>query len=374
MKIVQIVTQMEAAGAQRVAYLLHEGLRRRGHETELWFLYLKRPAYSGKSGVRVLSNRRPSLLGYFLLAIKLFGWIRTYKPDVLITHTHYANVLSQLLGAVAGVRQRVSVQHNILATYPTFARYADWLLGTVGIYTKQVAVSHSVTDSMSAYPKRYKKNVQTIYNGIELIENSCPSGQPLLNLPADYPRILHVGRLSREKNHEVLLKSLQQIPGAYLVLVGNGELRGTLTRQVHALGLADRVRFMGEITPEQVRAVMNRCDLFIFPSLYEAMPMALIEAMAAGMPIVASDIPAHREVLQGTGILLSPTPQELSRAANRLLSDTSYAEEMGRKAAERAKTFSVDAMVDGYERLMISGMGACLPKGQGVPRCETEMI
>ena len=68
MKIVQIVTQMEAGGAQRIAYLLHDALGRRGHDTELWFLYLKRPAYSGKPGVRVLANRRPSLLGYFLLA------------------------------------------------------------------------------------------------------------------------------------------------------------------------------------------------------------------------------------------------------------------------------------------------------------------
>jgi glycosyltransferase involved in cell wall biosynthesis len=374
MKVVQIVTQMEAAGAQRVAYLLHEGLRSRGHDTELWFLYLKRPTYSGKPGVRVLSNRRPSLWGYFLLAIRLFVWLRHHKPEVIFTHGHYANVLGQLLGAVAGISRRVAVQHCIPTGYPAFPRFADWLFGTVGIYTTQVAVSHSVVESMSAYPESYKRNIHMIYNGVELAQNGSSSSQQLADLPVGRPRILHVGRLSREKNHEALLKSLHQIPGASLVLVGDGELRDTLEQHVQAMGLADRVCFLGEITPEEVRGVMSACDLFMFPSVFEALGLALIEAMAAGMPIVASDIPACREVLQNTGVLVSPTPQELSRAANRLLSDTSYAKEMGRKAAERAKTFSVDAMVDGYERLMISAMGACLPKGQGVPRCETEMI
>jgi glycosyltransferase involved in cell wall biosynthesis len=352
MKVVQIVTQMEAAGAQRVAYLLHEGLRSRGHDAELWFLYFKRPAYFGKPGVRVLSNRRPSLLGYFLFAIKLLGWIRNHKPEVIITHTHYANVLGLLVGAAAGIRRRVAVQHNPLATYPTFARYADWLLGTVGIYTKQIAVSHSVADSMSAYPECYKRSVCTIYNGSALDQNGCLSSQLMAKLPAGRPRILHVGRLARQKNHEALLKSLQQMPGAHLVLVGDGELRGTLEQQVQALGLAGRVCFLGEIAPEEVRAVMNVCDLFMFPSLYEALGMALIEAMAAGMPIVASDIPAHREVLHDSGILVPPDPKELSRAARELLADISRARELGKKAAERTRMFSVEEMVDSYERLI----------------------
>jgi glycosyltransferase involved in cell wall biosynthesis len=354
MKVVQIVTQMEAAGAQRVAYLLHEGLRSRGHDTEIWFLYLKSSAYSGKPGVRVLSNRRPSLWGYFLLAIRLFAWFRRHKPDVIFTHGHYANVLGQLMGAVAGVRRRVAVQHCIPTNYPAFPRFADWLFGTVGIYTTQIAVSNTVVESMSAYPESYKRKIHMIYNGIALAQNGCSSSQQLADLPVGRPRILHVGRLSPEKNHEALLKSLQQMPGVYLVLVGDGGLRDTLEQQVQDMGLADRVCFLGEIEPEEVRAVMNVCDLFMFPSVFEALGIALIEAMAAGMPIVASDIPACREVLQNTGILVSPTPQELSRAAKRLLADTSYAKEMGRRAAERAKKFSLDAMVDGYESLFLS--------------------
>jgi len=354
MKVVQVVTQMEAGGAQRIAYLLHEAFRNRGYETELWFLYLKRPAYASKGGVRVLVDHRPSLLGYCWLAVKLFAWIRLSNPDVIITHTHYANVLGQLLGAVAGVRCRVAVQHNILATYPALARYADRLLGTGGIYTTQIAVSNSVVESMAAYPERYKRTVRTIYNGIVLEQNERFRGQPLLNLPITSPKILHVGRLSPQKNHQVLFQSLQRLPGACLVVVGDGELRGALEQQAQALGLAGRVTFLGEIAPEEVRAIMHVCDLFMFPSVYEGMPIALIEAMAAGMPIVASDIPASRELLQDCGILLPADPQQFARAAARLLEKKNEASALGERAARRARQFTVDAMADAYESLFSS--------------------
>jgi glycosyltransferase involved in cell wall biosynthesis len=338
MKVLQIVTQMEAGGAQRIAYLLHEGLRCRGHETELCFLYLKRPTYIGKPGVQVLANQRPSFLGYLLLLVKLFARIRASKPDVIITHTHYANILGQFVGAVAGVRQRLAVHHSILTKYPT----------------TQIAVSNSVVDSMSGYPERYKRTVRTVYNGVAPGQTASVSSPQPANLPEGGLRILHVGRLSREKNHQAILESLQQLPGTNLVLVGDGELRAKLEHEVQILGLGDRVRFLGEITPEEVRAIMGVCDLLMFPSTYEAMPMALLEAMSAGMPIVASDIPANRELLQDCGVLLPPDPTQLAGAAARLFAKRNEAATLGEKAAKRARQFTVDAMADGYENLFLS--------------------
>jgi glycosyltransferase involved in cell wall biosynthesis len=119
--------------------------------------------------------------------------------------------------------------------------------------------------------------------------------------------------------------------------------------------LTDRVTFVGEVPPEDVRAIMNCCDLFLFPSLWEAMPMALLEAMAAGMPIVASNIPANCEALQDTGVLVPPEPTQLVAAITELLNNPAAAAELGRKAAVRAHHFTVDSMVDGYERLFTAG-------------------
>ena len=118
-----------------------------------------------------------------------------------------------------------------------------------------------------------------------------------------------------------------------------------------ALGLNERVHFMGELAPNEVRRIMHACDLFMFPSLSEAMPMALLEAMAAGMPIIASDIPANRDLLQDCGVLLPPDPAQMAGAAFRLLADRTMAAGLGERATRRATQFSVDAMADGYEQL-----------------------
>src|ERR1700692_960055 len=101
MKIVQIVTQMEAGGAQKVAYLLHRGFLERGYDAELWFLYTKRPFYDGLDGVHSLFDHSPSAFDYFVITHRLYSKLRSAKPDALITHTHYANLLGQLIAAFA---------------------------------------------------------------------------------------------------------------------------------------------------------------------------------------------------------------------------------------------------------------------------------
>src|SRR4051794_14302204 len=92
MKIVQIVTQMEAAGAQKVAHVLSDGLRALGHDSELWFLYRKRPAYDGIPHVRVIFEERPRPSSFASIPVQILRALRESGPDVLITHTHYANV------------------------------------------------------------------------------------------------------------------------------------------------------------------------------------------------------------------------------------------------------------------------------------------
>ncbi|MCU1340706.1 MAG: exopolysaccharide biosynthesis protein WecB/TagA/CpsF family [Candidatus Acidoferrum typicum] len=352
MKIVQMVTQMEGAGAQKVAYLLHQSFLERGYDSELWFLYLKRPAYSGKEGVRVLWERMPYGLEFFSLVRKMFTWIRVDRPDVVITHTHYANVVGHAVSVVAGAKCRIAVQHNPLQTYPVFARHVDRVFGTLGIYTAQVAVSETVVQSMSSYPDQYRNIVSRVYNGIVAEEPTAQLAERYLaNVSSCGPKILHVGRFSKQKNHDALLQMMLQLPDANLILVGDGERRSEIEHCVKQMNLGNRVTLLGEIPAEGVHALMHACDLFLFPSIYEAMPMALLEAMAAGMAIVASDIPANREFLSDAGILSAADPASLAQAASRLLANPAQADASGRRAIERTKQFTVEATADGYEKL-----------------------
>ena len=132
----------------------------------------------------------------------------------------------------------------------------------------------------------------------------------------------------------------------------DGELRETLQQRVATLNLESRVHFIGEIKSDDVLDLLCIADVFVFPSLYEAMPMALVEAMSLGIPIVAGDIPAMREVLGDAGILVpSESAQEIASAVRRILDDPDLASHLRQSAFNRSIQFSVEKMVTSYEKL-----------------------
>ena len=113
-----------------------------------------------------------------------------------------------------------------------------------------------------------------------------------LNIPRDAFVIGHVGRFSQEKNHrfliELLVELVRLLPATCLLLVGEGPLRSEVEQQVHESGLSDRVVFAG-LRRDVPQLLTNAMDLFLFPSLYEGLPMVLLEAQAAGLPCIISD-------------------------------------------------------------------------------------
>jgi glycosyltransferase involved in cell wall biosynthesis len=359
MKIVQIVTQMEAGGAQRVAVLLAEALRQRGYDSEVWFLYLKRPSHSHLPGVKVLFEQPPHGLDYLTIARRLHREMRTTRPDVVITHTHYANVMGQVIAQICKVPQRIAVQHNLFYTYPKLAAWVDQLLGATSIYTANVAVSGEVVNSAAQYPQAYRQKLTRIYNGIPLQVNANATDphqahaiRQRWGLPLDAPLLLNVGRMARQKNQGKLLEALAEIESAHLVILGDGELRQHLQLQVKDLNLTERVHFLGELPADDVAGLLAAADLFVFPSLFEAMPMAVIEAMNAGLPVVASDIPPLREALGNAGHFApAADAQALAAEITHVLRSPELAQQLRQKAKQRSDSFSLETMASAYEAL-----------------------
>lgn len=355
MKIVQVITQMEAGGAQRMAYLLGEELIRGGHEVENWFLYQKRPAYVGLPGVRVVLERRPSGGDYFGIIVKLARLIRAEKPDVLITHTRYANIIGQAIGRMCRIRRGIAVQHLPLDSNPALARCLDWMLGTLGVYDVNVAVSDIVFQSAKGYPGRYRRGLLKIYNGVP---KPIPSGLPeeirvRWNLPQSLSLLIHVGRLSKQKNQLFLLDVLPYLPQVHLVLVGDGELRDSLLEEIECRKLQDRVHYMGEVSAEIAHDLVSASDVFVFPSQVEAMPMILLETMHLGIPIVASDIPGNRGLLGSSGILLQINdPICWATQIRELLGCRKTAAKMGKAERVRVQNFTVASMASAYRALL----------------------
>jgi glycosyltransferase involved in cell wall biosynthesis len=354
MKIVQLMTVMEAGGVQRVAYLLAESLKSKGHSAEPWFLYRKRSAYENVAGTKVFMERQPKATDLPGLWMSVKRALACARPDVVITHTYYSNVIGQSAALASGVPTRIAVQHNPSHSYPTMARLVDKLCGSLPIYGVNVAVSKAVIQSLHGYPDSYQKKVRLVYNGIP----SPPPGRARnevraqFGLPCDRPLIANVGRLADQKQQGILLRALVELPEVHLALVGDGELREQLAAEAKQLDVAARVHFLGEIPVETAHEVISSSEVFAFPSKFEAMPIALLEAMCMGVPIVASDIPANREVLVNAGSLIaSGDPGEYARAIRGILEDATLSARYVALARARSSQFQLQTMVTGYEQL-----------------------
>jgi glycosyltransferase involved in cell wall biosynthesis len=354
MKIIQVVTQMEAGGAQRVAYLLKQEFDLLGHDSSLWFLYQKRPAYVHLSGVHCLIDHPFSLSDCFRLLPRLAQLIHREKPDLLITHTHYANVLVHILSCILRVRHRVAVQHNPLRSYPSAARAVDYLLGSVGFYSRNVAVSRTVAASAARYPRAYRDRLRVIYNGTPEPAACAPREvtRAQKHIPLDATLLVNVGRLSAQKNQEFLILLLTRDKSLHLLLVGDGELRTSLFALAVQLQVSDRVRFTGEVSPAEVAALISCGDIFVLPSHFEAVGMVMLEAMRLGVPVISNDIPSSREFLGEAGFLVETTsPDKWLSAIETIIGQPALVMEMVTMAKSRAQRFTVPKMADAYEAL-----------------------
>lgn len=160
--------------------------------------------------------------------------------------------------------------------------------------------------------------------------------------------ILYVGRMSFRKGPHVLLNAFSSIPDATLVMVGSGEMLPFLRAQAKMLGIEKRVIFTGYVDEERLSEIYRMADIFVLPSITsEAFGVVLLEAMASGVPVIASDTGGIREILaeSGAGLLVTPENElELRKAIKKLLKSPNLREryaERGRELAERKYSWEV---------------------------------
>jgi glycosyltransferase involved in cell wall biosynthesis len=355
MRVIQMVTQLEAGGAQRAAILLSEGLRRRGHDVETWFLYRKREAFIGEPGIQVLYEDRPSLFEASRLPAQLVRRLSASNADAVVSHGHYTSVLALPAAHLAGVTARVAVQQNPMPTYPAAARLGDLVMGALPTYTDIVAVSHAVAASAASYPKEYRRKMSVIHNAVSAPTTAADPEATLHKhqISTTAPLLVNVGRLHPQKNQATLLRAMIAIPRAHLVIIGEGGLRSDLQELASSLGISDRLHMVGELPWEEAMAISRSASVFVFPSIFEGMSLALVEAMTLGLPVVGSDIPPNREALGEAGLLVPPgNAEQLGQAIQRVLRDDSLRARMREATRRRAGFFSLQGMTNAYEALL----------------------
>jgi glycosyltransferase involved in cell wall biosynthesis len=284
--------------------------------------------------------------------IELMALIRRERPDIVHVNSSKAGFLGRLAALAARTPVRLFTVHGWAFKAhggPAGALYrcADRLMSPLTTLTICVSQSERAA-GLAARTCRAERTV-VIPNAIDV------EGAPQASLDGDPPRILTVGRLARPKDPLTLVRALAtlgQRPFS-LAFVGDGPDRDELEQEVRALGLGPRVELLGE--QHDVPVLLAHTDVFVLSSRSEGAPLSILEAMAAGLPVVASDVGGVGElVVHGeTGLLVPPgDPTRLAHALARVVDDRALRTRLGAAGRARARErFDLAALLGAHVEL-----------------------
>lgn len=373
--LVQLVTRLDTGGVPEQLLALLEGLAEKPYRItvvcrEVSERYRQRLERLGVTLILLKMHRllHPRDL---LAAVELYRLLRRLECDVLHTHTSKAALLGALVGWLAKVPVRVNTAHNLgcLALPQAPLRALFWLYDKL-LFTRLhavITVSQRIRDRIVQLKVLPDAKAIAIPNGINTAPFAANPAQrqalrAQLGLADNAPAIITVARLVWFKGLDNLIAAmapvLQQHPTASCWIVGDGPLKSALQQQAEALGIAKNLHFLGE--RNDIPALLNAMDVFVLPSVSEGMPITLLEAMAAGKPLVATDVGGVGEMFQSgeSGLLVPPrNPQALAQALIQLLNNAPLRNQMAQAARQRLEhTFSQAAMVQAthhlYHRLL----------------------
>lgn len=303
-KILFFITELSTGGAQTVLSHLLSHLDRRRFEPVVVCLYNDdgAPAQQIKQwGILVIGlgmTRKWRIDAVW----RLYKVLRRHRPTILHTWMFHANVLGRIIGKLATVPIIITSRHSIRIGGQWRERLKGW---TVKLDDKIIAVCDMARQLEIENARAPADKVVVIHNSIDW--RKFADADPLigatvrqtLHIPPIVPLIGAVGRLTPAKGFDILLQSFaevhRQMPDAHLLLVGDGSLRPHLENLVSQMHLADRVIFTG--TRKDVPHLLKTLDIFILSSQWEGLPNTILEAMAAGVPVVATTVGGVPEVI-----------------------------------------------------------------------------
>ncbi len=358
-RVCLLIGQLGLGGTEKQVVLLAKGLQSRGIETSVCLLFEGGPreqalraagvpvVYLGFPSSITLLRKLPSNIAAFA---RLVRHLRQLRPDVLHAFLYHSYVTAAPAARLARVKVLVAGRRSL----GDFKQGRRVLLAVeraaTTITDHLVANAESVAEDTIRNEGVRLDKITTVYNGLpdSAFEAAAPA-----ELPAESPVILCVANLKSYKGHRFLLDAVARLHDrnlpCTLVLVGEGPERRALEEQAAQLKID--VRLLG--TRTDVEALLARADVAVLPSLHEGMSNAVMEAMATGLPVVATEVGGTRELLRGHGVLVPPSDSEaLADGLERVLADPALAARLG--AAARAwsrEHLHVDTMVDKHVAL-----------------------
>lgn len=221
-----------------------------------------------------------------------------------------------------------------------------WMYGR---YTAIACASEGIAASLKAWVPGVGNKITVIPNGIDVqaFERAVALSRSSVGINNGASVLLYVARLEPQKDHANLLRALAEIPDADLVLAGDGSLRAQLEAQAEMLGISRRVHFLGR--RQDVAELLQMADIYVHPAAFEGFGIAAAEAMSAGKPVIASNVPGLAQVVGDAGILVPPgDPSALAQEVRSLIHSSERRSQLSRAAVERGRQFSIENTVAAY--------------------------
>jgi glycosyltransferase involved in cell wall biosynthesis len=352
MRIVELVDTLGVGGTEQMVSHLAKSLSARGHQTSVVCLRITGPLAQPleSTGIEVIALHKPEGF-HFPTALKLARLLKERNVDVV--HTH--NPLVHHYGVIAGRLSRAGAVVNTLHGIGNLGRFgkAEAIFGISSFMTDRiVAVCRKAQDVFGENIAVPSRKLTLIYNGIPL--------HSFLEIPLRLPRrefvFGAVGRLVPVKDHGSLLKAFQIVvrryPHCRLEILGDGVLRQSLLDTIRSCGLEHSATLRG--ASHDVAGFLAGIDVFAMCSLSEGLPLTVLEAMAAGLPVVSTAVGGIPELVEGSqcGWLCDPGRSDQLAEAMMLAVESADLRERGARArAYAAQHCSLAEMTNQYEGL-----------------------
>lgn len=364
-RILMVVTQGEMGGAQKYVYDLATSLNKEKYEV-LVLMGEKNPELKNRLEA---ADIRVTLLDHLVRSIhpledlvatfELRSAIREYKPDILHLNSSKAGVLGSLAGRLAGIHNIVFTSHGFAFLEPysfVIRKFYFWAEKLATVFRKKI-ICVSEFDRQAAFESKLgaKEKFITIHNGIDISKPQITNTKFQIN---SKPVIGTIANLYPTKGIKYLIEAAAllktMIPDSKFIIqiIGEGRERKNLELRIKNYGLESTIFLLGKLPNASEH--LRDFDIFVLPSIKEGFPYTILEAMAAGLPIVATKVGGIPEILidKKTGLIVAPkNPQALADAIMNLISNPESGSRMGRKAQEIVKNFTISKMVSATEKI-----------------------
>jgi len=341
-KIAHIITDLDIGGAEAMLLKTLRNFKNNQYEHFVISLHPKKNSLRKeieKEGFEVYSLNL-SKKNFLFAFVRLLFILKKEKPKIVHNYLFHAD----LVGRIAARLMRVPIVISSLRNENIGGRLYERLLGMTDFCVDNVtAVSRNVADAHILKGTTKKDKIRIIYNGVELVDThseSSPCIRKEMNIDDDVFLLLTIANLEAKKGHIFLFEALSILKEKgyrfKLLAVGSGRERKKLEDEIVNKGLEKEILLTGR--REHISELLAASDAFVLPSLWEGLPNALLEAMAAGLPVIATKVGGIPEVIRDneTGLLVEPRDRSaLAKAIERIMEDP----ELRRRLAENAKDY-----------------------------------